>query len=570
MEEISFGEWLSRQRKSMGLTQEQLARQVNCATITLRKIEADQRRPSAQIAQAIASVFHLPATDFAEFTSFARGHTLRENPTPGDTHPWRAPDKTSPTSLPAPLSTLIGRTHEIVEISSQLRDPAIRLVTLVGPPGIGKTRLSQAVAHELGATFADGEFFIPLELVELPRLLAQTILQAVDGESRPGKTALDTLKNRIDRKIILLILDDVEHLIEAASSIVFELLQACPNLKILVTSREAMRLEGEQVYPVPALELPTEDQLPYLDAETALGFSSLKLFTTRAKAVNPGFRLNDENIRDVAAICRRLDGMPLAIELLAARSNLMSAHTLLTRLDRQLVLHTGGPRSLPPHQKSLYHAIFWSYDLLTPREKRLFTYLSVFSNGFTLEAAEQVFSDDSCEICVADMLNSLLQKSLLLSFTSLHGEPRFSMYTTIQQFAAEQLTELGEVGPAQNRHLAYYLKCAQQYSNEIGRQTPNFWGESLLVEQDNFRAALNWCLLEKRTTDSLLLLRLLGGLWQIQGNQAELSCWLSEIQNLFDLNAYPEEYAELLQFASLPYLGSMLPLNQGLASGPST
>lgn len=542
----SFGVWLSKRRKSLGLTQNQFARQANCATITLRKIEAEQRRPSVQIAKSFARILLIPKDEQDAFLRFARGNWQSVPEIDVKNFPWQSPGLFFRSHIPAALTTMIDREQEVSEVKEFIQDENIRLVTLIGPPGVGKTRLSHEVARQILPKFNDGVYYVALATLDLPNLLALTILQSLDFDDVHTQVPTERLKYKIADKEMLLVLDNVEHLIETTGILVHELLQACPNLKILITSREVLRVAGERVYPVPPLRIPSESQIPSLDIDTALQYGAVRLFAERARAVQPSFSLNLNNMQEIIAICTRLDGLPLAIELLAAHINLFSTHTLLSRLNHQYVLHTPGGRSLSPHQKTLYQAIDWSYSLLTPDEKWIFSYLSSFAGGFTLEAIERSFSDTPYPSEIADITASLVEKSLIQRTVDKYGKVRLYLLTIVQQFAAEQLDKSGETTTAQKRHLDYFLGFCSTIIREIHGSDQASWINRLEVEQDNLRAALNLSISEGQTLAALILLTVLGWLSIMRGYYSEIFCWFDEVQALPDINDYPREYAELL------------------------
>src|SRR6185503_12191144 len=290
-------------------------------------------------------------------------------------------------------------------------NPKVRLVTLIGPPGIGKTRLSIETARAALSDFPDGVFFVALAPLEDPNLIASAVAQALGYVGARNISTTEQLKEGMGDKQMLLVLDNCEHLIENVASLAVELLSACPQLKIIATSRESLRIPGEWLYAVPAFDLPTERSS--LDVESASNYPALTLFAERARAVRSDFSLNADNIETIAAICARLDGLPLVIELIAARMRLMTPQALLARLSRQFVLTADGMRAASERQKTLYNAIDWSYKLLPPKEQKLFVYLSVFSGGFTLEAVEAMFSRRMTEKSLPNLIALLLDKSLL-------------------------------------------------------------------------------------------------------------------------------------------------------------
>jgi predicted ATPase/transcriptional regulator with XRE-family HTH domain len=490
--EISFGEWLKHQRRGRGLTQKQLADQIGCATITLRKIESGERFPSVQNVKKVAEIFNVSPAEQKVFLRFARGD-WRSVPTQiKEDAPWQVSTKSPRSNLPAPTSSLVGREGAIADIRNYLLRTDIRLVTLVGPPGIGKTRLSIEAARTVLSTFPDGVFFVALAPVNDPSLIALTIIQALGYVDATDIPARQQLTDGIGGKPMLILLDNCEHLIEDIASLASDLLSACSQLKLLATSREALRVRGEWIYPVPALDVPTESWSIHISS--ALKFPALTLFAERARAVSPDFTLNAENIRAVSSICARVDGLPLAIELMAARMRLMSPQALLDRLSGQFIMTADGMRSPTERQKTLNHAIRWSYNLLSSEEQKLFAYLSVFSGGFALDVAEAMFSPTLSGKSLSNLVASLLDKSLLQRALEReeHGEARYMMLVTIQQFARERLLELGEATEIRNRHLTYFCKLAEQASPQLRGAGQLAWLDRLDAEYDNIRAALTW------------------------------------------------------------------------------
>jgi predicted ATPase/transcriptional regulator with XRE-family HTH domain len=543
--ENSFGEWLSKRRKSLGLTQKQLASQIHCATITIRKIEAEQRMPSLQIAEKLAIILNIPDNEQKRFLDFARGDWRSASNSEQANFPWNTNPSLSFFPIPTPLTPLIGREQELSTIINYFLDADIRLVTISGPPGIGKTRLSQDVGRGLLAYFPDGVFFIPLANLENSHQLTQTILQALGHKLKVGESPENMLFTRIANQHTLLILDNVEHLIDAVGQFAFEFLQSCSHLKILVTSRESLRISGERVFQLFGLDIPAESQLTTSNLDEISKYPAMRLFEERANATKPDFFISPENMEDVCAICRQLDGLPLAIELLAVWIKVMTPHALLGKLNNHLVLHTEGSHALPIHQRTLYSAIDWSYNLLSPQEKYLFNYLSVFTGGFTLKAAEAILSGNSVDAYAADIIATLLEKNLVHRGLDVYEEPHFYMLTTIKQFASEQLSILGNLESAQEFHLGYYLNFSLMTINEIQGSNQAQYLNRLDYEQDNLRSALNWSITGQKTRFALVLLTMLGWLWLVRGNYGEMQCWLEQVQLLPGVHNYPRENSEL-------------------------
>jgi predicted ATPase/DNA-binding XRE family transcriptional regulator len=545
--EVSFGEWLKRQRMGRGWTRGQLAHQVGCAVITLRKIEAEERHPSAQIVERLAEIFNIPKSEQSSFLKYARGDWSQVPSNSIEETPWHAP--TSPrTNLPAPITSFIGRENEQKEVADLLAKH--RLVTLIGPPGIGKTRLSIETARQLLADFPDGIFFVALAPLDDSTLIAYTTLQVLGYVESRKFSADKQLIQGIGDKYMLIVLDNCEHLIKDAAAFASGLLSACPHLKIIATSREALRVTGEWLYAVPTLDVPKTGSS--IDMENVARFPALMLFAERAHAVRSDFTLNTDNLGPVASICARLDGLPLAIELISAQLRLHSPQSLLERLSNQLVLSTEGARNAPARQTSLSHAIDWSYDSLTPDEQRLFTYLSACSGGFTLSTAEAIFSQHFTETSISDLITSLLDKSLLQRSSSLDEEVRFTMLVTIQQFAMDRLRQTGDEADVRNWHLSYFLDFAERAEKQIHGSDQLKWIDWVEDELDNFRAALSWCISDQKTDSALILLTSLSEAWGRRDHFHEIHNSFNAIRLLPGIMDYPLLYARLLNHISTP------------------
>jgi non-specific serine/threonine protein kinase len=359
-----------------------------------------------------------------------------------------------------------------------------------------------------------------------------------------GQPDIEMLKARIGDKHLLLILDNCEHLIEDIAPLASGLLSACPRLKIIVTSRESLRVLGEWQYPVPTLELPKSDAPT--DSQSAMQIPAVALFAERARAVRPDFTLNTNNIQAVASICNQLDGLPLAIELLASRIRLMSPQALLERMSDQFILSADGMRAVSARQKTLNNAIGWSYDFLSPDEQRLFAYLSVFSGGFILEEAEVIFSGMGFEKTITEIVTSLSDKSLLLRTADSQEEIRFAMLFTIQEFAREHLQQTGNGNQIRDAHLHYFVQYAEAAEKEMRGPRQAKWIERIEAEHNNNRAALEWSVSSQKTESALRLLWALGWSWEVRGHYNEARDWLERICTLPNVAQYPALYAQIL------------------------
>lgn len=435
-----------------------------------------------------------------------------------------------PNNLPASSEILIGREHDVAETSALLRRPAIRLVTLVGPGGAGKTRLSLQVAAELLDTFVDGVWFVDLAPIHDAGLVGSTIAHALGIKEAAGQPSADTLKTALRDKQSLIVLDNFEQVMPAAG-LVADLLAAAPQLKVLITSREVLRVYGEHEYLVLPLAVPDLKHLP--SPEQLSQYAAVELFIQRARALNPEFRIINATAPAIAEICVRLDGLPLAIELAAARSKEFSPRALLARLDHRLALLIGGAESHADRQQTLRGTIDWSFGLLDRDIQRFFSRLSVFVGGCTIEAAETVCTlHDDLPIDVMDGLASLVDKSLLRQEAGPEGEPRFGMLETIHEYARERLEDVAEAALLRRQHAAFFLALAEQAAPELEGRRQGVWLDRLEAELGNFRAALG----RRRSTpeDDQIRLRLAASLtilWAKRGYAGEGRAWLEGLLN---------------------------------------
>ena len=383
----TFGQWLKQRRKVLGLTQKELAQQAGCAEVTLRKIEAGDFHPSAQLVLSLAKAVGAADADLPGLVSLARGTGADVTAKARLLRPQRS------NNLTAQLTPLIARERDIAAVRKRLLSDGARLITLLGPPGVGKTRLAQAVAEDVLDHFEHGAFFVRLAPIGDPDLVAAASAQAFGIELTGPTSPTLMLRAYLEEKHLLLVLDNFEHLVEAAP-LVDDLLRRCPWLHVLVTSRQPLRVRGERQMTVRPLALPIETRgSSYPTTEDVLRYSAVAMFAERAEAVQHDFAVTDANASAVAELCRRLDGLPLAIELIAARIKLLPPAELVARLRGPWLLSMDGLRDMSARQKTLRGAIGWSYDLLSPVEQTLFTRLAVFVGGCTLEAAEIVCED---------------------------------------------------------------------------------------------------------------------------------------------------------------------------------
>jgi predicted ATPase/class 3 adenylate cyclase len=395
-----------------------------------------------------------------------------------------------PNNLPRQATPLIGREMEIEDVCAMVRRSDVTLVTLAGPGGTGKTRLGLQVAADLLEEFADGVWFVELAALTDAGLVLSNIAQALGVKEAAGKSLVDTLRAYLAEKELLLVLDNFEQVL-GASEAVAALIKSAPGVKVLVTSRVKLNFYGEHEYGVPPLSLPDIKQLPPL--EQLSRYDAVRLFIERAQAARADFEMNRDNAPAIAEICVRLDGLPLAIELAAARVKMLTPVALLARLSSRLKLLTGGARDLSSRQQTLRGAIDWSYDLLSDEERQLFRRLAVFQGGWTLDAVEQVCNHDVQGLLdVIDGVQSLLDKSLVQQREGANREPRFWMLETIHEYAREKLGESGEGAALRREHALYFMRLAEHAQPLLRGAEQQHWLDRLDEELDNIRAALHW------------------------------------------------------------------------------
>jgi predicted ATPase/DNA-binding CsgD family transcriptional regulator len=422
-----------------------------------------------------------------------------------------------PHNLPLELSSFVGREKELAEVRRLLKDN--RLLTLTGSGGCGKTRLALAAARDLAEAFEDGVWLVELASLADPSLVPQAVASTVGVREQPGYLPTETLSNYLRTRKVLLVLDNCEHVVEACATLAEALLRSCPELRILATSREALGITGEVAWRVPSLSLPDLRRL--LDIESLPRYESARLFVERAVAVNPTFAITEHNAPAVAQVCYRLDGIPLAIELAAARAKVLSVEQIAARLGDSSGLLAAGGRTAMPRHRTLRATMDWSHDLLPDEERALFRRLSVFADGFSLEAAESICAGEDFERDeVLELLSRLVDKSLVL-VAEHDGEARYRLLETVRQYGWEKLSGSGEAGQFRERHAGYYLALAEEAEPELKGARQVGWLERLERERDNLRVAMAWLLRRGESEEAARLGWALWLYWGIRGYFAE-------------------------------------------------
>jgi predicted ATPase/DNA-binding XRE family transcriptional regulator len=534
--QVPFGRWLQRQRRALDLTQEELAQKIGCAPVTVHKIETGERRPSKQFLDRLAMVLSLPEAEQPAFVAYARSafpDTLRQPrdvaPRSLESAPWQTgPHGAASHNLPLQLTSFVGREREIVEVKQLLAGR--RLVTLTGSGGAGKTRLALRVTEELRLEFPDGVWWVDLARLSEPGLVLQAVAAALRFREEVARPLFDQLAGYLQDRQLLLLLDNCEHLIEACARLADSLLRGAPELKILATSREALAIAGETTYRVPSLKVPDPQQLPLLAA--LVQFEAVQLFADRGMAALPSFSITEANAPVVVEICRHLDGIPLAIELAAARVKLLTLEQIRDRLADRFHLLTAGSRVALPRHKTLRATVDWSYSLLSEPERALLRRLAVFAGGWTLEAAEGVCAGEGiAQDEIFDLLAHLVDKSLVApGWQGATG--RYGMLETMRQYGWERLAERGEAEQFRRSHARFFLVYAQQVEARSRVKARHAWLQRLQDEHNNLRAALAWMAESGESAAGLQLSGALWRFWEERGYTTEARTWLAQMLDL--------------------------------------
>ena len=478
---------------------------------------------------------HLPGT--ASKSQFSQENELYRN--------FLKPEQTW--KLPFTFTSFIGREQEVAKICILLQRPEVRLLTILGTGGIGKTRLGIQVSTVLQEHFVDGVYFIPLASIHEPDLVASTIAQGLGVQEVGEQRLFEQIKVALRTRQLLLLLDNFEHVVTAAP-LLTELLAACPRVKIVVTSRSVLHIQGEYEYPTPPLPVPDLKHLPEMDvlAQNA----SIMLFVQRAQAVRPEFQLTKANANTIAQICTRLDGLPLAIELAASRVKMFPLQALLAKLERRFEVLTNGVRDAPMRQQTLHNTITWSYDLLDKQEQQLFSYLSAFTGGCTLEAIEDVVmgvtktADNTFPLL--EKISSLLDKSLVLQLEQDGEVSRFSMLETIREYGQERLLESGKAELARKAHATHFLNLVEQAGPLLKGTRQLAWMAQIEQEHENVRAALGWLTHSKETELAMRFCATLGWFWHLRGYWSEGRRWIATTLELPGAEKPTEARAKML------------------------
>jgi predicted ATPase/transcriptional regulator with XRE-family HTH domain/Tfp pilus assembly protein PilF len=522
----SFGDWIKQRRRALDLTQHELAEQVACSVITIQKLEAGARRPSQQMLKRLADCLQLSGDDRPAFLQ--QGRAQRRAPDHGSAAPL-SPEAYG-VALPSPLTPLIGRDHELASLVARIQRADTRLLTCLGPAGVGKTRLSLEVAARIQEVFRDGTIVVPLAPLRDAQLLPMAIARALHIQVTSAVPRDDLIVHLRGRQL-LLVLDNFEHIVLAAPTLT-QLLQACPALKMLVTSRARLRVRGERVFSLAPLGLPNLGQLP---GGTLQDVPSVALFCEIAQALDPEFVPAPETLGPIAQICTRLDGLPLAIEIVATHSRALPPGLLLKQVDRQLLLSADGPQDLPARHRTLRAAFDWSYALLDAGQQRSFRSLAIFAAGWSSQAAAAVCGDAQA-VPLPEMLatlEALVDHSLIYRIGSA-SQPAFALLEPIREYALEQLAAHRQVDQTRQRHALYYLELLEIAAPEMRGGQFHSWAEELQREHDNIRITLAWLIGSEQYERAGQLCVDLRRFWWSQGHLSEALSWIERLDAVID------------------------------------
>jgi non-specific serine/threonine protein kinase len=523
---LTFGDLLRQHRLAAGLTQQALAEQAGLSEHGIQKLERGVTHPYRDTLQRLLGALKLSVDDQTQLRTAAGA-------------PPRAPRVLAGAdvahhNLPIPVTSFIGREQELQDVVRRLNDAP--LLTLTGIGGCGKTRLALEVARTMLSRYPDGVWIVELALIADPILVPHQVAKTVGVQEATDQTLTGALIRALQNRHMLLVFDNCEHLLDACARLVDDLVHSCAHLKVLVTSREALGLTGEVAWRVPSLRVPDAHQQLTLQ-ELAMN-PAVQLFVERAMTVLPSFALSDRNAYATAQICRRLDGIPLALELAAARILALTPEQIAARLDQRFRLLTGGSRAALPRQQTLRATMDWSYDLLTEPERVLLNRLAVFAGGWSLEAAEAVCAAEPIQQGdVLDLLAQLVSKSLVLADNVADSARRYRLLETVRQYGRERLLAAGEAAAMHQRHATYFLELGKQLEPEqvwpIGRVLPTVeLLDQLEREQDNLRAALRWVIELQDGEHALALVGFWLIHWYWRGSLAEGRVWVQEILEL--------------------------------------
>lgn len=536
--DISFGHWLEKRRKALDLTREEFAEKIGYSASALRKIETEQRRPSKQLAEIIANALDIPTQERDTFIQIARGELPIERmktPHPRPDLNLLQPSRAFSPHIPISPTPLVGREHELSTLRRLLGDPQCRLITLVGPGGIGKTRLAMEVACDQYNKYENGVAFVLMAGLNSPSLIIPAMANALELVIQGAIDPKKQLINHLRMKQVLLVLDNAEHLLGGVN-LFSEIIESAPRVQILSTSREALNLCGEWLFEVGGLPLPQR-----MDDEEFEKNSAIALFLQRARQSKADFKLKDEDRAAILRICKMVEGIPLAIELSAVWTRTLSCHEIASEIEKSLDFLSMNARDLPERHRSLRAVFDHSWKLLSNDERLVLMKLSVFQGGFTREMAEQV-----AETGLASLL-SLVSKSLIQR----SGEKRYSLHEMVRQYAFAQLSLTDEIERAYSAHLRAFVNLAETIEPELIRSGQSRWLMYMDTEYDNFRIALNWAFESNDTESALRLTGALWRFWYMRSRLLEGSQWLEKALQATDATAPAALRGKVLNGAGL-------------------